>query len=140
MIFLLPTIATKCGYLLDLTGTEYGRNNQRHIIASLANVLAGINSVTQIVEKGASEKEMVVAAAGMRDRLLATELPEDWRLRFARKIYDLLMAYKAGDGDTTIAPTPEAQTTKPLKLIYSVLCIIVTHIMPNIYIFYTLYI
>ena len=109
MIFLLPTIATKCGYLLDLTGTEYGRNNQRHIIASLANVLAGINSVTQIVEKGASEKEMVVAAAGMRDRLLATELPEDWRLRFARKIYDLLMAYKAGDGDTTIAPTPEVK-------------------------------
>jgi len=112
MIFLLPTIATKFGYLLDLTGTEYGRNNQRHIIAGLANVLAGINSVTQIVEKGASEKAMMIAAAGMRDRLLETELPEDWRLRFARKIYDLLMAYKTGDGDTTIAPTPEVKRQK----------------------------
>tara|TARA_B100000315_G_scaffold258307_1_gene309962 strand:+ start:6848 stop:8881 length:2034 start_codon:yes stop_codon:yes gene_type:complete len=107
MIFLLPTIAIKCGYLLDLTGTEYGRNNQRHIIASLSSVLAGISSVTQIVESGATEKQMVVAAAGLRDRLLATELPEDWRLRFARKIYDLLMAYKAGDTETKIAPPPE---------------------------------
>jgi hypothetical protein len=107
MIFLLPTISTKFGYLLDLTGTDYGRKNQQHIIAGLSNVLAGINSVTQIVEKGASEKAMIVAAAGMRDRLLATELPEEWRLRFARKIYDLLMAYQSGDTDTTISKTPE---------------------------------
>ena len=112
MIFLLPTIATKFGYLLDLTGTDYGRSNEQHVIASLSNVLSGINSVTQIVESGASEKEMVIAAAGMRDRLLATELPEEWRLRFARKIYDLLMAYNSGDSDTTISETPEVRRQK----------------------------
>jgi hypothetical protein len=48
----------------------------------------------------------------MRDRLLATELPEEWRLRFARKIYDLLMAYNSGDSDTTISETPEVRRQK----------------------------
>ena len=55
---------------------------------------------------------MIIAAAGMRDRLLATELPEEWRLRFARKIYDLLMGYKTGDNDTTISETPEVKRKK----------------------------
>lgn len=112
MIFLLPTIAVKFSYLLDLCGTDYGRKNQKHIIACLANVLAGLSSVTQIVERGASDKEIIVAAAGIRDRLMATELPDEWRLRFAKKIYDLLVTYKTGDSHTTISPTPEHVVAK----------------------------
>ena len=112
MIFLLPTIAAKFAYLLDLCGTDFGRNNQKHIIACLANVIAGLSSVTQIVERGASDKEIIIAAAGIRDRLMATELPDDWRHRFAKKIYDLLVTYKTGDTPTTISPTPEAVVAK----------------------------
>jgi len=94
MIFLLPAIATKLGYLLDLCGTDYGARSQDHIIACLANLLAGVTSVGQLVEYGAGPEQIITAAAGIRDRLLKTGLPEEWRQRFGKRIYDLLIAYQ----------------------------------------------
>lgn len=105
MIALLPTIAAKLGYLLDLVGTEFGKQNQERIVACLANVLASITSVEQLVDRRADAKMLMSAAAGIRDRLMKTDIPEVWRQRFAKKIYDLLMAYSTG---TTPAPTPKS--------------------------------
>ena len=93
MILLLPTFASKLGYLLDLLGTDFGVKCQNHIIACMADVLASITSVAQIAETGATNDQIVRAAAGIRDRLLATSLPQEWRQRFAKRIYDLLITY-----------------------------------------------
>ncbi len=93
MIALLPTFATKLGYLLDLHGTDFGARSQEHIISCLADLLASITSVAQIEERGASNERIVRAAAGIRDRLLATTLPQEWRQRFAKRIYDLLITH-----------------------------------------------
>jgi hypothetical protein len=103
MIFLLPAIATKLGYLLDLCGTEYGARCQDHIIACLANLLAGVTSVGQLVEYGAGPEQIVTAAAGIRDRLLKTGLPEEWRQRFGKHIYDLLIAYRESGSKASAA-------------------------------------
>ena len=104
MISLLPAIATKLGYLLDLCGTDFGAKSQDHIIACLANLLAGVTSVVQLVEYGASQEEIITAAAGIRDRLLKTGLPEEWRQRFGKRIYDLLISHQQNDGKTSISP------------------------------------
>ena len=103
MIVLLPTVASKIGYLLDLCGTDFGTKNQMHVISCLASVLTSIMTVTQIVEKGASDEAIVRAAAGLRDRLLAAGLPQEWRQRFAKRIYDLLITYKQGGPGATVA-------------------------------------
>ena len=65
----------------------------------------------------ATDSDVIFAAAGVRDRLLSTHLPEEWRLRLARKIYDLLVHYKTGAGakavDTPDAVEDEIAATKP---------------------------
>ncbi|NQV56923.1 MAG: cyclic nucleotide-binding domain-containing protein, partial [Rhodospirillales bacterium] len=103
LIFLLPTIAVKMGYLLDLCATESGAKAQDHVIACIANLLAGVTSVTQLVGDGASREEIIRGAAGLRDRLLQTGLPEEWRQRFARRIYELLISHQDGETQTRIS-------------------------------------
>ncbi len=69
LIFLLPAIATRLGYLLDLCGTGFGARSQDQIIACLANLLAGVTSVGQLVEYGAGPEQIVTATTCIRDRL-----------------------------------------------------------------------
>lgn len=109
MIALLPTFATKLGYLLDLHGTDFGARSQEHIISCLADLLASITSVSQIEEPGASNERIVRAAAGIRDRLLATTLPQEWRQRFAKRIYDLLLTH----ANPNAAPVRPGQSPRP---------------------------
>lgn len=118
MILLLPTFATKLGYLLDLVGTDFGARCQAHIIQCLATLLGSITSVSQIVEKGASDEYIVRAAAGIRDRLLAANVPQEWRQRFAKRIYDLLITHANPDAApppvaAKPAPTPAAAAAPP---------------------------
>lgn len=126
MIALLPTFSTKLGYLLDLHGTDFGARSQEHIISCLADLLASITSVAQIEEPGASNERIVRAAAGIRDRLLATTLPQEWRQRFAKRIYDLLLTHAnpnaavrpaqslgQSPAKAPAAPRPAAASAKP---------------------------
>jgi len=107
-------LASRLGYLMDLLGTDFGKRSQSHIIACLAKVLTGVTSVTQFVEHAASSAEIVRAAAGLRDRLLATDLPQEWRQRFAKRIYDLLVTYSTKGASPAPAPAPKirAPTTQ----------------------------
>jgi len=106
MIILLPTEAAKFNYLIDLASTDFGEKYQKHVIARLAHVVDGMQTVADLVDHGADNVEVVRTAAVLRDRLLATNLPEEWRRRFAKKIYDLLMVFQTGK-----QPTPSK--TKP---------------------------
>lgn len=92
VIGLLPTTALKFGHLLDLCGTDFGTENEEHIVKWMARIVESMTSAEDLVEKGADQIQIVHAAAGIRDRLLSTALPDQWRLRFARNIYDLLLA------------------------------------------------
>ncbi len=120
MILLLPTFATKLGYLLDLIATDFGARTQTHIINCIAALLGSITSVSQIVEKGASDEYIVRAAAGIRDRLLNTDMPQEWRQRFAKRIYDLLITHAnpgaaAPAAPAKPAPAPAAAAAQPAK-------------------------
>lgn len=97
MLRLLPTKGVKVQYLLDLVGSDFGAKNQDHIIRQLARIVRNLRSVTALVEAGAGRDEIIEAAARIRDRLLSTKLPDHWRLRFARTIYNLLIDYRKGE-------------------------------------------
>ncbi len=107
MLGFLPTIAARLGYLLDLIGTEFGEQNTEHIVGCLAKVLASVKTVRQLIDRSANEKELITAAGHLRDRLLKVDIPEDWRIRFAKKIYDLLIAHTQG------AAAAQAQAKTP---------------------------
>lgn len=93
IIKLLPTKALKFGYLLDLCGTPFGIETEAHIIQGIAEIVDSMTSAEDLVEAGAEQIKIIEAAAGIRDRLLSTALPDQWRLRFARRIYELLVSY-----------------------------------------------
>ncbi len=119
VLALLPTQAASFGYLIDLSGTDFGAKNQSLLVARLAAIVKNLKSATDLVYAGASDSDVIFAAAGVRDRLLSTHLPEEWRLRFARKIYDLLVHYKTGDGpqaaDAPAAkPEPRGKADEPV--------------------------
>ncbi len=109
VLALLPTQAARFGYLIDLGGTDFGDKNQSLLVARLAAIVKNLKSATDLVYAGASDSDIIFAAAGVRDRLLSTHLPEEWRLRFARKIYDLLIHYKAGAGSQAVEKTDAAE-------------------------------
>jgi hypothetical protein len=121
VLALLPTPAARFGYLVDLGGTDFGDKNQSLLVARLAAIVKNLKSATDLVYAGAGNSDVILAAAGVRDRLLSTHLPEEWRLRFARKIYDLLVHYKAGeatqtsDGDEGAAAEPKAKPSRKKK-------------------------
>ena len=113
MILLLPTLATKLGYLLDLIGTDFGARTQSHIISCIAKVLSSVTAVTQIVEEGASDEYVIRAAAGIRDRLLATNMPQEWRQRFAKRIYELLVTHANPSAAKASPPPPAPSPARP---------------------------
>ena len=96
MLKMLPSKAIKVQYLLDLVGSDFGEKNQNHIIEQLARIVRSLKSVSALVESGAGREEVIEATARIRDRLLSTKLPDHWRLRFARTIYNLLIDYNKG--------------------------------------------
>lgn len=93
LLEMLPTKADKFGYLVDLCATDFGDKYQPFIISRLAGVVQSLKSIADIVHQGAGQVEIIQAAAGVRDRLLLTNLPDEWRLKFARTIYTLLLEY-----------------------------------------------
>ena len=108
MLRMLPSKSIKVQYLLDLVGSDFGEKNQHHIIEQLARIVRSLRSVSALVETGASRGEVIEAAARIRDRLLSTKLPDHWRLRFARNIYNLLIDYNkdaAGEREAEMAAT-----------------------------------
>ncbi|MDA0241744.1 MAG: cyclic nucleotide-binding domain-containing protein, partial [Proteobacteria bacterium] len=93
VIAMLPTKALKFGYLLDLCGTPFGAETESYIVQGMAEIVDGMTSAEDLVEAGAEQIKIIEAAAGIRDRLLSTALPDQWRRRFARRIYELLVHY-----------------------------------------------
>ncbi|MEE8393121.1 MAG: cyclic nucleotide-binding domain-containing protein [Rhodospirillales bacterium] len=106
---LLPSKSAKFGYLVDLSATGFGVKNQSLVVSRLAAVVDSMKSASDLVHPGASDAEVITAAAGVRDRLLSTKLPDEWRLRFARKIYNLLAQF------TGAAKAPPKADTRPTQ-------------------------
>ncbi len=95
---MLPTKAAKFGYLVSLTGSDFGAKNQGLVISRLTAIVDSMTSAADLARQGADNVEIITAAAGVRDRLLSTNLPDEWRLRFARRIYTLLIGF-ADEGE-----------------------------------------
>ena len=71
--------------------------------------MQGLKSVNDLVHKKTERRGVIRGVAHVRDRLLATNLPEIWRQKFARVIYNLLMKY---EGDQAKAAGPKAGPAK----------------------------
>lgn len=94
MLGLLETRAGQFAYLVDLCTTEFGIKHQAYIIEKIQDIIDNLNTITDLVDETADRRGVIRGAATVRDRLLSTNLPEEWRLRFARTIYNLLMEYE----------------------------------------------
>ena len=103
MLDLLPTKVAKFTYLIDLCETGVGAEKQAHIIEKLELIVQSLRSVNDLVHKKTERRGVIRGVAHVRDRLLATNLPEIWRQKFARVIYNLLMEYDDGQATAKAA-------------------------------------
>ncbi len=94
MLGLLETRAGQFAYLVDLCTTDFGVKYQGHIIEKLQLIIGSLQTITDLVDDQSDRRGVIRGAATVRDRLLSTKLPEEWRLKFARTIYNLLMEYE----------------------------------------------
>lgn len=118
MIEMLPTKASRFTYLIDLSDTGVGEAKQAYIIEKLQGIVQGLKSVNDLVHMKTERRGVIRGVAHVRDRLLATKLPEIWRQKFARVIYTLLMEYedkhaKAQAASGTAKPAPAGQKAEP---------------------------
>lgn len=111
MIDLLPTKAAKFTYLIDLSDTGVGTAKQAYIIEKLELIVQSLRTVKDLVHKKTERRGVIRGVAHVRDRLLATNLPEIWRQKFARVIYNLLMDYEGGQAK----PKAAGGKAKPAK-------------------------
>jgi len=70
-------------YLVDLCTTEFGIEHQAYIIEKFQKIIEGLSVITDLVDEVADRRGVIRGAATVRDRMLSTNLPEEWRLRFA---------------------------------------------------------
>ena len=111
MLGLLETRAGQFAYLVDLCTTDLGIKHQSYIIEKIQEIIDSLNVITDLVDEAADRRGVIRGAATVRDRLLSTNLPEEWRLRFARTIYTLLMEYEQGGKNKA----SDAKSRKPSK-------------------------
>ena len=109
MLSLLDTRAGQFAYLVDLCTTDFGIKHQPYIIEKLQEIINSLNVITDLVDEEADRRGVIRGAATVRDRLLSTNLPEEWRLRFARTIYTLLMEYEKGDKSKSVTSKAKSQ-------------------------------
>ncbi|MEX2451849.1 MAG: cyclic nucleotide-binding domain-containing protein [Rhodospirillales bacterium] len=108
MLKVLKTKASQFAYLVDLCSTDFGVRHQGVIIEKLETIIHDLKTITDLVDEKADRRGVIRGAATVRDRLMSTKLPDDWRMKFARTIYNLLMAYQdAGEqAPATTKPQP----------------------------------
>lgn len=118
MVDLLQTKGAKFTYLIDLSDTGVGESKQAYIIEKLELIVQSLRSVTDLVHKKTERRGVIRGVAHVRDRLLATSLPEIWRQKFARVIYNLLMDYEGGQAKAAgpkEAPAKTGGKAKPAE-------------------------
>jgi hypothetical protein len=120
MVEMLPTKASRFTYLIDICDTGVGEAKQAYIIEKLERIVQGLKSVNDLVHKKTERRGVIRGVAHVRDRLLATKLPEVWWQKFARVIYTLLMEYEDKYAKTQAAsgkakPAPAGPKAEPLS-------------------------
>jgi hypothetical protein len=83
-----PTPAVKLGYLLDLSGSEFGTANKVVILKTLYNVLQEITSIRELAPD-ATHEEFVKAVSEVNERLRAGLFPEDVTALIAKRLAKL---------------------------------------------------
>jgi hypothetical protein len=79
MLGLLQTRAGQFAYLVDLCTTDFGIKHQPYIIEKIQEIIDGLSVITDLVDEAADRRGVIRGAATVRDRLLSTNLPEEWR-------------------------------------------------------------
>ena len=109
----MPSFTRESGGTLHVAVMGVNRigKHQSYIIEKIQEIIDSLNVITDLVDEAADRRGVIRGAATVRDRLLSTNLPEEWRLRFARTIYTLLMEYEQGGKNKA----SDAKSGKPSK-------------------------
>lgn len=107
---LCPTSAVRLGYLLDLSGSEFGTANKVVILKTLYNVLQEITSIRELAPSATNE-EFVKAVSEVNERLRAGLFPEDVTALIAKRLAKLAQTGTRAEPKLT-EPTAEAPSVK----------------------------
>ena len=105
----LPSPAVQLGYLLDLSGSDFGAKNEVIVLKALANTVKHLKTLKDLLPASSGQDDFLKAVTELHDHLGSGLLPDDTRELIAKKLRRLLKV----DGATKPAAAPVAKPRKP---------------------------
>lgn len=108
---LLPSIADRVGYLLDLLATSYGQDRATKVVAVLGKLFAAARSIGDFVP---ADQSATYVLDNFRKRLAQSWIPQDLADRFVRRLEMLALAgSNPGAASAPASPVPTALAVTP---------------------------
>lgn len=118
ILILLPSVAAKLGYLLDLSAAEFGVKYQKTVLKALLTNVQGITRMAELVPAGTSRKNLVLAVEDLNSRLGSGMLAEELGDMISNRLQALLAEDAALARETAAAAATGASQgagAKPAK-------------------------
>jgi len=103
ILALLPSVAVKLGYLLDLSASEFGAKYQKAVLQALLANVQSIKNMSELVPAGSSKEFLVRAVADLQTRLGSGMLAEELGALVSQRL-DALLAEDEALAVSTGAP------------------------------------
>lgn len=103
---MLPSRASRIGYLLELFQTDEGARHERVVLSAMGRTLKQMSSLSALVPEGSSEAVVSEAIEGLKQKMMSEGLPAEWRDTLT-STFDTLMARPQ--------KTAYSRTTKPIS-------------------------
>lgn len=86
MLGLLPTAATRIGYLLDLSRSEFGLKYRAHVLTWLLQLVEAITELAELLPPDSSREDLAVAVDDLRLRVGKDELGREISALISKKM------------------------------------------------------
>ncbi len=113
ILAMLPHQAARIGYLLDLTGSEFGVKHQANVMKTLLSVVQSITSLDGLLPPGNSAEDRVRTANDLCHR--GGDLGREIGALISKKLDKLLKEKKAPDSPKKPCPPKKQAPEKPTK-------------------------
>jgi len=99
----IPNQAVRLGFLMDLTGTDFFKKNDKLILGLLMRLTEELKSAADIVPPGENKDRRTAVVAGLKERVSRLDLSDDLGKAFLASLEKLL----------TAKPKPKPKKTPP---------------------------
>lgn len=112
---MLPTRASRMGYLLELFQSDHGKKNGKVVLNTLGRTLERTKSIASLVPEGSSEKVIADTMEGLRIKMLSEGLPEEWRQTLSKTFESLMLGSKTDSHVDTSNSIQEEELNEMIK-------------------------